>query len=310
MSKKWGINSYVACSIHSDSSLFNVGDYLSAKAISMLYKIERNIWLPKDNSIILWNFIYWGWWMIRPNFSQREIFHHYSNIIWEHSIIWVWVNQDINSTLEYSNNDIQALKNWIYTAKEVSVRDNHTYKFIKDTIYNHHLERSISINPCPSYIYLANSNEHITKLEKKYQIWIVPSFWHTISYKKYVSDIGKFIRSLSKRYGVKNILILCHDLSDYEYCSENFKDINSVHIKEFQDIQTHYNSCENIVTTRAHGVIFAAAMWLACSYIYLADKIEYLYQYHYWESINVKTPLFDLGFHEKHLEKNIFPLKR
>ena len=48
-------------------------------------------------------------------------------------------------------------------------------------------------------------------------------------------------------------------------------------------------------------VLFFPHLWLKCSYIYLNDKLKYIYDYHYWTKANsvCNTPNFDVEYHIK-----------
>lgn len=270
---------WIVCSIHLNSKFFNIGDYLSAKWLSNYFNINNIIWIPENMNKVNWKVIYWWWWMIRPGFSNREVYKYYLNHDYWYSIIWVWINKDIKSK-DYDSNDINAIYSWINWAEFVFVRDLGSYKFIKEVIYNWNLTRKIWILPCPSYLYLREIKTiyNFTEKKKKYNIWFVPSFWHTKWYALYIEDMHNFILNLLKIR--KSILIICHDENDFSYVKENFFDLDVFLVKDFRDICESYYSCNKIITSRAHGIIFSASLWLKCSYIYLNDKLKYIYDYH------------------------------
>lgn len=295
----------IICSIHSNSILFNVWDYLSAKGLSYIYNVNNIIWLPNNINKISWNnIIYWWGWMIRPNFYNREIFQYHKWFRWRYSIIWVWVNNDLKSEFKYTIKDLLALKDWIDNSEYISVRDFDTYSFIKNIIYKWNIIKKVDVDPCPSYIVLKKFN--ITKNSTmKYKIGIVPSFWHTKWYLPFVNNIKKLITDWSNKYSPNQIIILCHDKNDLEIAKTEFSHIKSVIIKEFYDVIKYYSKCEKIITARAHGIIFSAALWIKCSPIYLSDKIWALYKYHYWINHFTNKPIFNINYHI--LENNYSP---
>jgi hypothetical protein len=308
MTKKLSDYNSIVCSIHLNNNLFNVWDYLSAKWLSYIYGVDNIIWLPEHIKNNIWNCIYWWWWMIRPNFYNREVYKHFLSIQWKHSIVWVWLNKDKQSIFEYTKRDYQALFNWINNAEYVSVRDKATYDFIKYKLYNWKLTRILDINSCPSYIYLKKIKQK--NIVKEYKYWIVPSFWHTKWYLPYVDSIKTMIDNFIQEEWWKNILLLCHDKNDLKFSEENFPDINSVLIKEFDDVINNYSLCKWIITVRAHWIIFSASLKINCSYIYLADKLKTLYEHHYWMKESINEVIFDINYHKKKLEKNIYPLNK
>lgn len=295
---------HIACSIHLESDFFNVWDYLSAIGLSHIYNVKSVIWLPTNNQSHTWNYIYWWGWMIRPNFSKREVYKHFLSVEWKHSIIWVWINKDIKTLFEYTQEDYIALFSWINNAEYVSVRDYGTYDFIKENLYQWNMTRNIDINPCPSYSYLKSLYNWCNK--KRYTCWIVPSFGHTKGYIPFVSNIKNMIVDFSNIFWEENILILCHDRHDLQISKEEFKNIDSILIKEFQDVIDYYPLCQYIVTVRAHGIIFASALWLKCSCVPLSDKLRTLYYYHYWS--NEDQIDFNPIFHLNKLEYSNTPI--
>jgi hypothetical protein len=299
----------IVCSIHLKSDLFNVWDYLSAKWLSLLYNIKNIIWLPDNILSNNWNCIYGWWWMIRPNFYQREVYRHFTWLKWKHSIIWVWINKDIESLFHYTDDDYKALFSWIDSAEYVSVRDNESYNFIKENLYWWTLTREIYINPCPSYIYVKNINKSNNNLFK-YKYWIIPSFWHTKWYLPYLNNIENMINEFSELCWNNNLLLLCHDINDLKFSKNKFKSINSVLIKEFEDVIKYYSLCEETITVRAHWIIFSSALWKKCSYVYLADKLKTLYNYHYWINDTSIEPIFNVDYHTNRLKCNIYPINR
>lgn len=302
------LNNYnkIWCSIHFENlNFFNVWDYLSAKWLEILYSITNIVWLPYNEKTKEWNFIYWWWGMIRPNFIDREIYRHSCTIKWKYSIIWVWINKDISSLLEYSTDDKKAIIKWINNAEYVSVRDYGTLNFINN-LYNYgKINKKINVSPCPSYHILKRKKYSNSDSKIRYSIWFVPSYWHTKWYQAYINEIIFFTKNLIKEYWEKNILILCHDFNDYTYCRNNFVHVKSLHIKTFSDI-SNYSLCNWIISLRGHWIIFSAALNLKCSYIYLSDKLKSLYEYHYWKSFDEK-PNFSIIYHKWILEMNLLP---
>lgn len=152
----------IICSIHLNSNLFNVWDYLSAKSLSHIYGVNNIIWLPSNSINKPWNNIIYGWgWMIRPNFYNREIFQYHKWFRWKYSIIWVWINNDIKSEFEYTLDDLLALRDWIDNSEFISVRDYSTYNFIKNVIYKWDMTKNVDVAPCPSYIILKKNQNDI-----------------------------------------------------------------------------------------------------------------------------------------------------
>lgn len=295
----------VVCSLHqSDSLRQNVWDYLSAKAIQEIYWVKAIRFLHNTSSSWTnWNAIYWGWWMLRPWFSSRRVNYHFSRSQGKHAIIWIWINRD-HWMPDFTSEDISNIRKWVESAIFVSVRDFESQEFLESKVKSW---QTLEVEPCPSYIYIENTFQDF---QTDKLVWIVPSFWHTGSYIPFMDSMNQLITDASKRYSQDQILILCHDISDYNYARLHFPHVESALIREFSDVIKQYWRCQWVITARAHWIIFSAAVNRRVSYILLSDKMNSLSEYHFASKTKAIWPNFDLNFHEATLEKQGLPIKR
>lgn len=306
----------VVCSIHPQwtgkhkwTGKHNVWDYLSAKGLQKIYNVPVVSFL---HTLTMAQFsdrvkrIIYGWWgMLRPGFADRKVYSHFKSFSGNHSIVWVGINRDIWMP-DFSQSDIEALRRWLDSSSYVSVRDDVSRDFIESKVYIWENEVNIHVEPCPSYIQLQRilKQSSNTPVQDK-SIGIVPSFWHTKQYLPFVASTHELIQHTLWKYGQTNVLILCHDLQDYSYATKHFSHCEAVLISEFNDVITQYSRCEWIITTRAHGIVFSAAVRSRVSYTLLSDKMDSLHAYHFGKPLRSEVPNFDLSYHEKNLEVSV-----
>ncbi len=205
---------------------------------------------------------------------------------------------------DFTKEDIDDMRKWIETAIFVSVRDFESQEFLESKVSPW---KVTEVEPCPSYMYIENACQDF---QTDKLVWIVPSFWHTGSYIPFMDSMHQLITDASKRYSKDQILILCHDIADYNYVRLHFPHLESALITEFTDVIKQYWRCQWVITARAHWIIFSAAVNRRVSYILLSDKMNSLSEYHFASRTKSIWPTFDLSFHEASIEKQRLPLKR
>lgn len=291
----------IIASAHIGSDRENVGDLLSADALGKLigksnYQI---LFLPRDKGKAKnIEAVYGGGGMIRPNFSRREVYEDYllrdKNI--PYYIYGVGINVDCSS-VDFSTEDIEALRDWIFSAQSVAVRDMETKNFIKK-----YIKINCKVAPCPTYNILRSI---LIASNKEYKIGIVVSFGHTETYKHYLQKIMDFINDVKSSAGGDNVGLICHDQQDFEWAKKLFPNTNAYYGKSFIDIKNIYSKFNKIISLRGHGIIFAASCGLPCSVVALNNKINSLFYYHY------KQKSFGIDFnadrHMEYLKKEILP---
>ncbi|MFH1866981.1 MAG: polysaccharide pyruvyl transferase family protein [Patescibacteria group bacterium] len=294
----------IVISTHVNTGRENIGDILSAEAIAKLLSRKSKIFiLPRDAGVSKYlHVIYGGGGMIRPNFFVREVYGDYllrkKN---DYEIYGVGLNCDLLDPL-FTRNDLSSLHDWIENANKITVRDILTKNFIEDK-----LKLKCLVAPCPTYTVLHDSLDH--KTEKiLFRIGITASFGHTATSRRFLSQTKKLIRDIAAKVGVQQVSIICHDEDDYRFSKKNFKGgFNICRPKTFTDVSSAYSKCESILTFRAHGVIFAAAVNRPCSPVIFSNKLKSLYEYHYQSSLIRLN--FDARTHLKHFSRAVMPRK-
>lgn len=289
-------------SAHIGTKRENIGDVLSAKAIKILinknnirlFDLPRKIGLSNNLKAI-----YGGGGMIRPSFVEREYIDFIQRKNKPYCIYGIGLNIDKGGK-KFNKKSLEALKKWILEAKKITVRERYSLDFVYKKF-----GIKPNLSPCPTYTIL-KTKKIKSDIKIKYNIGIVPSFGHTIIYKKYKKEAIKLIKELIKK--LENLCIICHDAQDYEISKRLFKNkkVKIIFPKSFHSVYRAYKSCESIITMRGHGVIFAAATEKKCSHIPINQKLNYLYNYHYggkFKNIN-----FNLNYHLKNIEKNEKPI--
>ena len=277
----------------------NIGDILSALALAQLYKIDNPILhnLRYSPNIKTKFTIYGGGGMIRPEFADREVAKSLSTDI-SYAIDGVGLNTDVHS-LKMNDDDKKSIKKWFECAQFASVREFDTAEFLRN---NFMLE--VNVLPCPAYRILSSLQKPLN--QTKFKIGIVPSFGHTKNYLNYLNDIVGLIRSFEKSIHKNEICLICHDSQDASFAIKHF-DMKVIQPISFEDVKCAYDQVDNIITARAHGLIFSAARGRPCSYLGLADKLAFLYRYHYDTNHNEQPLDFDAKSHLMRLEKASLP---
>lgn len=293
---------------HQFSPKENIGDVLSAKAIMKLYGdsgtglccLPNALGHSRNEEVI-----YGGGGMIRPYFAEREVFNdfHKRKMDKDFIICGVGLNRD-QFVSDFSFDDICAIQEWLVQAKTVTVRDRGTKLFLEN-----YLEFSrAKINPCPSYIALKLTKT--VPIQRKFLLGIVPSFGHTATYHHYLAEIRTFTVNLVEEVGHDRVCIICHDKQDYTYALKLFQGTGvSVYCPQsFAQVKYCYMQCDQIVSVRGHGVIFAAACDKPCSIVTLNLKMNTLFEFHYGNdplgvNFNAKSHLLFLA--EKRLPMEI-----
>lgn len=293
----------IAYSCHADCARENIGDVLSGQAIAQIsgYKHSQFLKLPHDiGQRVQSALIYGGGGMVRPRFSQREVYHDFlQRSKTPYHIYGVGLNQDCHAK-QFIKKDFTALGRWLRGAASVTVRDRSTQRFIRDII-----GLQTRLAPCPSYS--AIKLLKAAPADKLYRIGIAPSFGHTLTYKDFEPEIVALIRDVIARYPDNTCCLICHDKADYLTAKKLFGKCVDIYLpKNLRDVQRVYTSCRGIITCRAHGIIFSAATSRPCSPIILSDKLSHLYAYHYGHRLSKIT--FSAASHVRHLKKRQLPI--
>lgn len=296
----------IVYSAHLGTKKENIGDILSAKAITVLANFNQNrrYCLPGEVGLSANRpVIYGGGGMLRPLFGEKE----YRDFALRdkrqpYAIYGVGINVDARGQ-EFSQNDMVALKKWILNAQSVTVRDKASYDFVLDKF-----NLSVNLAPCPSYSVLKRYDKFFSKT--KFKLGIVPSLGHTETYVYYLNDIILLISSLIIRIGASNICFICHDEQDYDSVYELFSQagVSIIRPLTFDQINLAYRACDSIFTLRGHGVVFAAATGRPCSYVPLNVKLNSLYAYHYggeYREANFNTDYHLAKLRERQLPFNL-----
>lgn len=290
---------------HQFSPKENIGDVLSARGINNLYGNTHTklVCLPQEVGISSSEeIIYGGGGMIRPHFSEREVFADFRTREKSKSYIiyGVGINKD-KLVREFSFDDLWAISEWIRSAKTVVVRDRYTKEFLQERLGL----SKIKIAPCPTYTIL--QTVHPFYISRKFTLGIVPSFGHTSTYLQFLPQIKSLIIGLVESVGYERVALICHDKQDFAWANKLFnkKGVKIYLPRTFKEVKTCYLQCDSIISFRAHGIIFAAACGKPCSPVTLNLKIDALFNFHYGEK-----PL-GLDFiptnHLLFVKENIFP---
>ncbi|MEK7174490.1 MAG: polysaccharide pyruvyl transferase family protein [Patescibacteria group bacterium] len=293
----------IVFSAHIGTPRENIGDVLSARAIALLERGEntRLFALPKDiGSSANINVTYGGGGMVRPGFGRREVYRDFllRNTRWPYRIFGVGLNQDVG-TPSFSEQDITALNDWVSHAASVTVRDSATKEFLA-----RFAAIDIAIRPCPTYSILVQ--KHTPQNIARYEIGVVVSFGHTVTYKKFLPQVEALVAGLWTEVGDNNILLICHDEADRTFAKNRFPELQNVAPKTFEEVAQAYSSVKQIISLRGHGVVFAAALRIVCSPVLLCDKMETLYKYHY--GVTPPSLTFDVRRHLDYLRRRIVPI--
>jgi hypothetical protein len=269
----------IITSTHANTGRENIGDILSAVAISKLFINKTRLYiLPRDiGASANLPVIYGGGGMIRPRFSLREVYRDFllRKEGYGYEIYGVGLNCDLLDP-QFSRDDLVSLRDWVCHANKTTVRDIATKNFIE-----HRLKLKCQVAPCPAYQILRHSFSHTYK-DALYKVGIVASFGHTATSKKFLHQTTKLIKDILMKVGPRQVSIICHDMNDYRFAKKNFNNhINISRPQNFKEINSAYQICESILTFRGHGVIFAAATNKPCSPIVFSSKLKSLYEYHY-----------------------------
>jgi hypothetical protein len=286
----------IACSARFNTPRSNIGDILSAQGIAFLEGFSRPdyCWLPErvGESSRLFT-VYGGGWMLRPLFSKREVFQDFMARESDYSIRWVWINFDLHAP-DLLAEDIVAMKNWIEGAVSVTVRDHDSREFV-----GKFTNKNVGIEPCPSYFLVQNEAIPKKYLRKIMPYGIVPSFGHTKTYEAFEKEIIAFCKNFVDRH--EQVRFICHDLEDFFRARCIFPNTPWVEIccpRSAQEVAKAYGECSGIISMRAHGIIFSAAMQIPVSVFPFSNKIGALYRFHYQQDQTIGLT-FDPIVHEQ-----------
>ncbi|MFA6553724.1 MAG: polysaccharide pyruvyl transferase family protein [Patescibacteria group bacterium] len=293
----------IAYSCHADCSRENIGDVLSGQGIATIagFKRARYLKLPRDlGQRVPALLVYGGGGMVRPRFSQREVYHDFQRRSkTPYHIYGVGLNQDCQGK-DFISHDFAALGQWLRRAVSVTVRDRSTQRFIREKT-----GLRARVAPCPSYSAIKLLKN--PPADKLYSIGIVPSFGHTQTYKNFEPQIVALIHDIIGASQDKRCCLICHDQADYETAKKLFGGQADIYRpKNIREVQRIYARCQGVITCRAHGIIFSAAVGRPCSPVILSDKLSHLYAYHYGRKISKIN--FNASFHMQQLSKGRLPI--